>query len=113
MSGRVNKHEAFLDLLSSTNPIQRKALIRTASEEQLRSVCECALNILRQQVHLSPKQIAELRKHRSLVYKLADRSIPIPRKRKLLEQSGGVLPALLVPVLSSVLGAVASKIFGG
>jgi len=107
---RLENNQAFLQLLATTNPAQRNQLIRTASQDQLNSVCECAHNILRSNVPLSSDQIRKLRKHRSVVYRIADKRVPLGQKRKILEQNGGAIAAILIPVISAIASAVAGAL---
>ena len=107
---RLKANVAFLRLLNKASAPQRKQLVRVANSEQIKSVCECAYNILRKNVHLSPKQLKKLRKYSRFVYIAADRSVPLKKKQRTIEQSGGFLPALLIPILTSILGGVASSV---
>jgi len=107
---RVVENQAFLRLLHNTSAKQRKSLIKTANRAQILSVCECAFNILKRNIPLSPQQISQLRKARNIVYKIADKKVPLPKKQKLLEQSGGFLPALIAPIIGTILGAVAERV---
>ena len=102
MKGHLDPNISFLKLLCSASSPQRRQLVRIANDNQIQSVCECAHNLLRRNVSLSPRQIAELRKHKTLVYKLADKSIPVAKKRRVLEQSGGGIAAILIPVISAI-----------
>ena len=107
---RIKKNEAFLRLVHNTNSKQRKELIRTASKDQILSVCECAFNILRKNVGLSPPQVTQLRKAKKIVYLIVDPKVSVAKKKKILEQSGGFLPLLLAPILGSVLGGIAEHL---
>jgi hypothetical protein len=107
---RIQVNDAFLRLLHNTNSRQRKELIRTASKDQILSVCECAFNILQKNVQLTPYQLKQFRKAKRIVYKIADRTVPINTKKKVLEQSGGFLPLLLAPIVGSILGALAERV---
>ena len=107
---RLRDNQAFLTLLTSASPIQRNQLIRTASKDQLESICECAHNIFRRNVALSPSELSNIRKHREIVYKVASKNVSLPRKRAILEQSGGFLPALLAPIIGTIIGAVADTV---
>jgi len=110
MGERVYRNQDFLRLLCKTTAPQRKALVRTATTDQIESICECALNVLRKNVPLTPSEIVKLRKNKRVIYKLADKRVPVSKKRKKLEQAGGFLPALLVPILSTVLGLVGDTV---
>jgi hypothetical protein len=108
---RLRNNEAFLRYLHSANLRKRKQLLQSASREEIKSLCECAFNILRKNVPLSPSHLAELRKPKvkRTVYQLVNKRIPLTQKRKVLIQAGGAFPfALLAPIIASVIGAVAS-----
>ena len=106
---RLRVNESFLRYLHNANIKQRKQLLKSASKAEIESLCECAFNILRKNVKLKPQHLSQLRKPRNkrLVYQLADKSVPISKKRKqLVTQSGGFPFALLVPIIASALGAL-------
>ena len=106
MSARMRKNAALLHLLSDCHPKQRKALLQTLSEEQLRTLCEVILNILKGTVELTPSQKNSLGKRKRLLYQLASKSVPSKTKKKILVQQGGsLLPAILIPALQ-VLGSL-------
>jgi hypothetical protein len=103
---RLRNNEAFLRLLVGTTPVQRKYLIGTATKDQIECILECAYNVLKRNVPLSPQQEALIRKYRTPAYKLIDKRIPITEKKRLLvQQRGGFLPALLAPIVGAILGA--------
>ena len=109
---QLTSNDNFLRFLHDANLRQRKQLLRTASNNQLQSLCECAFNILRRNVPLNPSQLHKLQQPRTrkLVYQLASRKVPIAKKRKLLVQSGGlpILP-ILAPIIASVLSTLISR----
>ena len=115
MSSRLPANEAFLRLVGSksTSPKQRREVLRTASNEQVKSLCECAYNILKRNVPVTPAQLQDLRRHKKLMYMLADRSVPVDAKRRRIQQRGGFIVALLRPIASALLGALLSAGSGG
>jgi hypothetical protein len=103
---RLINNEAFLRLVAATTPVQRKYLIGTATKDQLLCLIECIYNVFKRNVPLSPQQEDHIRKYRTVAYKLIDRRIPLTEKKRLLvQQSGGFLPALLAPIVGAILGA--------
>ena len=70
----------------------------------MHSICECMLN---SNVRLSDCVARKLRKHRAVLRKVADKRVPLSGKKNLIVQQGG----LLLPLLSTVLLALASYIF--
>ncbi len=73
---RVKKHIDFISTLVSSKPIQLRALLKTASKEQLDTVREIIHNIL-----LGNLSISELHKQQLIKYKCTFRKIGDPKKR--------------------------------
>jgi len=111
MSSRLRDNEPFLRLVASksTSPKQRREIVRTASKEQVNTVCECAYNLLKQNVPVTPNQLEGLKRYKKLLYILVDRGVPVERKRRRLQQSGGLLPALLAPIVGSIIGGLVDR----
>src|SRR5271156_344023 len=83
---RIKNNAAFLRYLHTSGLQKRRRLFKDATAAQLKCLCECAFNILRQNIPVSPLQLIELRKpkNKKLLYKLADKKIPLAKKRKAL-----------------------------
>lgn len=100
----VPKKEAdFLRALCLLDKEQRVLLLRRASSNLIRCICECALNILVGNVPLKPGEKKHLRKYANVLRKLADkRKI---NKKKIIVQTGGgaFLSSLLLPIVTTVL----------
>src|SRR5579859_4698771 len=110
--GRLKNNADFLRYLHAANLRKRKHLIKHASREELKSLCECAFNLIRKNVTPTPKQLRELSrpKVKKLVYRLADKRIPLADKRRQLIQAGGGFPfALLAPIVTTILGGLLSS----
>lgn len=106
MSTRMRNNTALLHLLSACHPKQRKAVLQTLTEQQLRSLCEVVLNVLKGTVELSHKEKQKLRKNKRVLYQLASKSVPSKKKKQILVQQGGnILPSILIPALQ-VLGSL-------
>jgi hypothetical protein len=84
------------------------AVIRTAPDGVVKSICNAALNVERGDIHLSKAQKALFRKHRQQIAKLTSRKIQLPSKRRVLEQRGGAffIPALIGAALSGLAGSL-------
>ena len=63
---------------------------------------ECALNVLQGNVKLSNCKKRKLRKFRRQLRTVADKHVPVARKKKVIIQSGGFLVPLLVAVLPTI-----------
>ena len=104
MSHSLRSHGDFLKVLAKCKAKQRKALLQNISPGLLKCLCECSLNVLKGNVKLTSSQKQLLRRHRKVLRSLADRKTTVKRKKQLLVQKGGFLPALLGPILSTLAG---------
>lgn len=102
------KHLGILESLCLLPPAERRVLLGHIDLKLTRCICECAYNVLRGSVKLSPEQKSQLAKHAPLLRQLAKKGEKIAKKRKIVQQRGGgaFLPTLLIPVLSALLAKV-------
>lgn len=73
-------------------------------------ISECCDNFLRGITNGKGKE--ELSDHKTVLRKLADKSVPVARKRRILKQKGGFFLAPLLGVLGPLLLNAVSKIAG-
>jgi len=93
----------FLRVLKQCNTKQRRALLQAADNKLLKAICECVLNVLRGTVKLNPSQKGKLRLHKETLRELANKRVPLSKKKKLIVQKGdGFLGILLAPVLQQL-----------
>ena len=99
--GKLTVHKPKLEQLRSTGKIKekRRELLTKATIPFLCVICACCLNVLNGVVQLTKKQHNTLVRHRNLFLQLIDQSVPLEKKRELLIQRGGFLPALLTTIL--------------
>ena len=90
---------SLLKLLSKAKPLTAKAIIKAADKELVDAVCECALNVLKGNVRLTPFQKQRLAKHKRALRALAQKGRSLQTKKALL-QKADILGTLLGPVLS-------------
>ena len=105
-SSRVRKQAPILKYLCKANPRQARAIINTADNELLNTLCECSLNVLQGRIPVTPHQKQKLRRFKNQLHTLASKNASLTRKKKLL-QKGGFLSALLSPIaglLTNLLG---------
>ena len=100
---RLRKHAELLKVLASANPKLKKAIVNGADSPLIKTLCDCANNILKGNVSLTKCQKNKLRRHKQSLRILTQRQ-SLARKKKIL-QSGGFLGSLLAPVLG-VLGSL-------
>ena len=87
-------------------------ILKGADKDLLQCLSECAHNILRGNVHLTPNQKAKLTKYKQKIRQVADKQTSLKTKQKTF-QTGGFLPALLAPLLSSVIAPLAGQAVKG
>lgn len=107
MSNCLKRNSEFLQSLLSKKGNKRKRLINKASMDQIDSLSEIALNIIKGKVNISPVHKKKLNRHKEKIRKLA-KKISLKARKRILVQRGGFLPLLITPILS-LLGALAGK----
>ena len=108
MTKRIVSHLSLLKKLKKCKPYQRKALLRNGGKSLQLCLRECAVNLLKGNLHLTKSQVTKLKKYKKQIRDLSKKKTS--QKRRLqIEQKGGFLPALLAPVLGAVLGAIIKK----
>ena len=113
MSGRVNRHVLCLQMLNRTkNTKLRKVILEYADADLISALCECAHNILRGTVRLTPREKVRLRKYKDKLRLIANRRLSISRRRREIQQhGGGFLPTLLAPLATTVVLPLLRQLF--
>ena len=79
MSKFTRQSRGFISLLLSTTKAQSKALIYTITPEQATALCEIFLNI--DSLSLNSKQLEAVRKYSSLIKKLTNPNLSLPKRQ--------------------------------
>ena len=106
---KLKDYRVFLEMLSKSNPKYRKSLINGAPPEIMKILSECALNILKGTITLTNEEKTKLRKHKNQLRQMATTRVSNRQKKKIV-QKGGMLKALLKPVLKATLPLVVNHI---
>ena len=77
--------------------------MRQVDSKLIRCICECAYNVLRGNVPLTKEQTAHLKKHATLLRKITRKGDGVKKKKIIQTGGGAVLPALLTPLLTTLL----------
>jgi len=104
MSGRTRKYLPILKRINRLGEKAKKQFIKQCDKEFIDCVSECAKNILKGHVPVTPRQLHRLRRNKNNIRALALKKTAVKKKKKIL-QKGGFLGAILPPVLS-VLGSL-------
>jgi hypothetical protein len=106
MGDLIRQQRYFLQLFVQTSSKQRRALLDTVTQPQLRVLSEIAHNITRGQVTLTPSEQAHLKRERRLIHLLGDKKLGYKHKQKLVRTKQRTLHLLVkiaVTYLESVL----------
>ena len=102
MAHHIAENEPYLRLIVDCSPRLRKALINEGPVELLCVLTACAINILSRTVPVTESEIAELKKHRNIIYTFADKKQSVNQKRVTLSENHKALNAIalvVIPVL--------------
>ncbi len=109
---KIRDHRVFLEMLSKSNPKYRKSLLSGAPPEIMKLLSECALNILRGTITLTKEEKTNLRKHRTGLRQMATNKVSNKQKKKIV-QKGGMIKAMLKPILKATLPMIVDQIIAG
>ena len=98
MSERVRARASDFKRLCRMSCKRRKSYLKNCDRDLIDCICECCKNILLGNVQLTQTRYNKLRKYKKALRKLSTRKTSVKTRRKLLQQSGGFLGAL-VPTL--------------
>ena len=99
-TSKLRKTFEKVRILSLATPRVRKQLVQRGGREIIDCISECCVNILKGNVHLTPKQKSCLTKHKQKLREIAKRKISLKQKKKIIQQGGFPLGAILAPVAS-------------
>ncbi len=112
MSRLVKRQVLCLQMLNGThNAKPRKAILEHADAELISALCERAHNILRGTVRLTPQEKFRLRRYTSDLRTIVNRKTAVTQRRRILQQKGGFLPALLAPLAATVFLPLLRQLF--
>lgn len=107
---RLKDHKHILHVLKNSNNVLRKSILKSASPELIKTLCEICMNILNGNCKISSKCKDSLKSYKSPLRKLISPRCSLKTKKKILIQKGGFLPSLLGAVLSGVIGNLIERI---
>ena len=103
------KHH-FKHLADLKKPSDIAKSLSYADPALIRRICDAALNVLKGDIVLTPRQRSTFKKHRKLINLLVDASKPIKTKHNLLKQKGGnILLKILLPLVIETVGSLLFK----
>jgi hypothetical protein len=100
---RIKKNMKFLEILADSKPKMRKAILCNTNCEQVRSICDCVLNMLLNRIPLNNESKKILKRKKVFFRKLIlNKNIGLKQKKKLLSQTGTGWMSLLIPAALEV-----------
>ena len=103
MSLHVKRNKDFLRVLAKCKQHQCKAILKVADESLIKAIVECIYNILRGTVPITTRQKSKLAPFAKPLFKLIEKRVSTPRKKRILIQHGGnFLSVLLSPILTDL-----------
>jgi len=92
MAARLKRNLGFLKNLKVARAPRRKLLLEHAQNDQLKCISDCCLNILNENIKLSPAQRKRLSRHAKIIRLMASRrkGATLSHKKRLVQQNGGV-----------------------
>jgi lipoate synthase len=102
MSARLRRNISLLRLLSKSSPSERKVILKRGGPDLIKTICECAENVLNGNVKTTPRRLSALRKHKNHLRRLVRGTLK-SQTRHLQQKGGGVfIPALLAAALPTI-----------
>ena len=91
---RLAVTKALFNKLAKSKAKDRTKVLKKATNEQLKGLCEVCLNIVHGNIKLSKKRYAAFKRQKDLMHKLSNKKLPLYAKRKVINQKGGFLGTL-------------------
>ena len=104
----METHLPVLRKLCRCNKKVQKQILAQGGKPLQLCLRECALNVIRGNVPLSKHQFHKLRKFQKNLHELSRKNTSQKRRLK-IEQRGGFLASLLLPIVGSLAGAAIRK----
>lgn len=108
MKAKFKKHAETLKYLACCDKHNAKSILKEGKPDLITCFNEICLNILKNNIELTPIQKKNLSKYKGDIRALAGKS-NIKKTRKIIIQKGGLLNSLLTPILGLLAGNLLKK----
>ena len=99
MSKTLRQNKSFLQFLQEAESLsQKKLLLGSVTQNQLKALAEIIYNLLHSDLHLSKQQLHSLKKHKKVLRFLGNKCNSNIKKKKLLKKSVTVIDLVLKTV---------------
>lgn len=106
---RLKVHKHILHTLRKCKSCIRKKIIKGASNELIKCLCEICHNVLNGNVPISKNCKLRLKKYKKSLRNIVSTKVKLNKKRKIFIQKGGFLPTLLTTILTGIVGKLLEK----
>jgi len=106
----TTRQGCLLRALHISKPKERAKLLSSVDDDIIKLLSEMSFNFLRGNLATSPNQLHRLRKHKQTLRMMANKKVPLYKKRSTLIQRGGFLP-LLLPVVANAVGGILGQVW--
>uniref|UniRef100_A0A2L2YW30 Uncharacterized protein n=1 Tax=Parasteatoda tepidariorum TaxID=114398 RepID=A0A2L2YW30_PARTP len=94
----------LMKLISKTKHC--KSLLKKCSKSEIKTLCECVLNVLCGNIPLTKSQKNKLAPHKESLRKLSKKKLSLYKKKKILVQKGEGFLSFLLPAAISVISSL-------
>lgn len=98
----IKTHTALLKFIIASNKLQRKAILKTLDDSQLRSICAIIFNFLDGTFKVPTEQMKLLVRYKKSIRQIAEKKVKRGQKLRQLQQISEVLPHILKAALKSI-----------
>ena len=110
MKPYIIRHKDFLSYFINLSPKQQKQVIPTLNRNHLNTISEVCKKFLNRQLTQDPKIIRRLKHSRKEINSVSLKSVPLYKKRKILQtRKGGAILSILLPLAASLVTTLLSK----
>lgn len=96
----IQRNIRVLHSLKTANASTRKRILENAHKDVIKAIVECVYNILFGDVSLTSREFNRLKKEKETLRELVKKKPSLKKKKALIIQKGGALPAILGPALA-------------
>jgi len=103
MSRLVQRHWPFFQLfLSETTDNQRRVLLKTITNSQLKALIEIVTNFLQRVIVVKPAALKAIEKHKNLLRRFADDTVSLKSKRQTLNRHQKTIKEFLKTAIPAI-----------
>lgn len=103
MASFAQRHLDQLKTLSKSK--KKNKIVKKSPNSLIKALCECCKNLMTGSIPISKQRLHRLRPYKKILRSLANKKVPLFKKRRILVQRGDGLLSILIPAALSVLSS--------